>query len=356
VKQEIRQKETEFNFATILDFFLEYKVPIFIITVLAGILAFIFSGPYFIPPKFKSTVILYPATTNSISKALMSTNGSKEDLLAFGADEEAEQLLQLLQSDEITGKIIKKYDLMKHYRIDPNKPFPNTRLVKHFYNNVNYRRTEYLSIEISVLDESADTAAKIANDIALLVDSTKNDVQRKRAVDALKIIQEKYDEKVAFVNKMVDSLSKLGEMGVPQYSVQGSSIDEAYIKALSSGNQTVINELRKQKELLGKYGAVQKSFLDKIEFENKELSDLRARLEEARVDAEKMLPATFIVNKATPAERKYYPVRSLIVLISMASAFALSILFFAFLSHYRQYRSEKRIMAAAGRNKELADA
>ncbi|OFY89196.1 MAG: hypothetical protein A3K10_16535 [Bacteroidetes bacterium RIFCSPLOWO2_12_FULL_31_6] len=67
----------------------------------------------FIKDKFKSTVILYPTTTNSISKAIIAENFSnKEDVLKFGEVEEAEQLLQILNSDEIKHRIIEKYNLL----------------------------------------------------------------------------------------------------------------------------------------------------------------------------------------------------------------------------------------------------
>src|SRR5687768_17240371 len=100
------QNESDFNFAGILAFLLRYKWPILGATLVAGILAAIFSMPFFIPPKFESSVILYPSTTNSISDQLINSNpGENQDLLAFGEEEEAEQVLQILQSDVITNRI-----------------------------------------------------------------------------------------------------------------------------------------------------------------------------------------------------------------------------------------------------------
>src|ERR1039458_5642914 len=228
----------EFNFTTVLDFFIEFRWPLIIVTFIAGLAGFIFSMPAFMPPKFKSTVVLFPATTNSISKAILSENlGEKTDVLALGQEEEDEQLLQILQSDVITNKIIKKYNLMKHYRIDPNGAFPNTSLGKEFNKNITYRRTEYMSVEISVLDEDKDMAANMANDIASLADTAKNEVLHERARGVLAIVKQKYEEKQAFINKMADSLSKIGELGVPPYSVQGTStLSQDYFKAIAANN------------------------------------------------------------------------------------------------------------------------
>ncbi len=332
------QNESDFNFAGILAFLLRYKWPILGATLAAGVLAAIFSMPFFIPPKFESAVILYPSTTNSISKAILSSNpADKMDVLAFGEEEEAEQILQILQSDDITRRIIEKYNLMDHYRINKNGDYPLTKLVKKFKKNVKYRRTEYMSIEILVLDEDPETAANMANDIAALVDSTKNKVQRVRAMQAYDIVKKQYEEKVDFINDMVDSLQRLGELGVFSYDDQSAALSEGYANALIQRNEGALRELDKQRVVLGKYGPVQKSLIGRIDYDTDELAKLRTKYEQAKVDAENVLPATFIINHAVPAERKSYPVRSLIVAIAMLAAMAMSILYFAFKHNYQAY-------------------
>jgi hypothetical protein len=56
------------------------------------------------------------------------------------------------------------------------------------------------------------------------------------------------------------------------------------------------------------------------------LSYLKARYEEAKVDAEENLPQKFVVESAYKAEKKSYPVRWIIVLVSTLAAFFISIL------------------------------
>src|SRR5205809_930158 len=96
-----RDNRGEFNFASVLDFLLRHKWPILITTLAAGLVGYIFSAPVFIHPKYKATAILFPTTTSSISKVTTSTNPSdKADLMELGKEEEAEQLMQFLKSDE----------------------------------------------------------------------------------------------------------------------------------------------------------------------------------------------------------------------------------------------------------------
>ncbi len=51
---------------------------------------------------------MFPVATNSISKVLISQNsGIKEDILGIGEEEQAEQMLQMLNSNMIRDRIIK---------------------------------------------------------------------------------------------------------------------------------------------------------------------------------------------------------------------------------------------------------
>jgi capsular polysaccharide biosynthesis protein len=104
---------------------------------------------------------------------LLENPSSNTDLLEFGQEEQAEQLLQILYSYEIKMRIIKKYNLLKHYDIDSTSKYKMTRLFSQFKNNITFRRNEFMAVEINVLDKDPQYAADIANDIAALVDTEK---------------------------------------------------------------------------------------------------------------------------------------------------------------------------------------
>ena len=55
----------------ILDLY-QWRKPLAIFTLIASVLAAVVSSPLIITPKFKSTAVIYPTTTNSISQALKS--------------------------------------------------------------------------------------------------------------------------------------------------------------------------------------------------------------------------------------------------------------------------------------------
>jgi len=331
----------EISFADIIDFLIIYKKPILIVTLAAGLLAFIFSLPFFIPPKFKSSVILYPAKTSSVSRSFMGQYADQNDIAAFGVEEDCEKLLQILESDEIVDLISKKYDLYKHYEISNEDAYRQTNLKLRFKNNVTFRRTEYLSVEISVLDVNNIFAANMANEIARLADSVKNAIQRKRAKEALVIIKARYEEKEDQVKKEVDSLQKLGTYGVLNYEEQGSVLTEQYARALMSNQMNVAKELKEQEKNLAKYGPIHKNIINQIEKDAVFLTELEQKYAQARMDAEKPFSQTFIINKAVPAEKKATPLRGLIIGLAMLCAFASSILVLAIYSNYKRYLNNK---------------
>ena len=96
----------------------EYRKPILIILAVAALCAIIFSAPYFITPLYKSTTIIYPTSSNSISKVLISTTyQSEKDIMNIGEDEQTEQMLQVLNSNRVRDKVISRFNLMEHYDI-----------------------------------------------------------------------------------------------------------------------------------------------------------------------------------------------------------------------------------------------
>ena len=335
--------DNEFNFKSIADFLYLHRVKLIVICLAAAAFGFIFSLPYFMPPKYQSTLVFYPSTTSSISKALLSSdNISSPDVLAIGREDEAEQLLQFLQSDEITSKICAKYHLMRHYRIDPNSKYPHTKLENKFAENIKYRRTEYMSVEVSVLDEDKDTAAMIANDIGNLLDSAKGKVLQERAKEAFQIVQNKFNERQTYVQYMVDSIRHLGYKGVVNYTEQAAQLQTDEDEARSAGKTAIVKEMQDNMDTLARYGPAYDALTAELRYELGDIAQLKIKYEEAKVDAEQMLPAKFIINKATPAEKKASPDRILFMLICMASAFAISVIILGLIENFNKSKKKKQ--------------
>lgn len=304
-----------------------YKKHLFIVGILAVILSAIFSGPYFITPLYKSTVILYPTASNSISKVLLSDNFSNtKDVLEFGEIEQTEQMLQVLNSNKIRDRIISKYKLIEHYNIKPGSKFKMTQLHETYDNNFVFRRTEYMAVKITVYDKNPKLASLMANDVAELVDSTINNMQKKIAIKAYKIVETEYNELKTEIEKKEDSLTILRRYGVHDYESQSEMFNRQLAIEMAKGNTKGITRLENKLDTLAKYGGPYVSIRDALEHDKKQLSELKAKYEEAKVDAMESLPHTFVINTAYEAEKKSYPIRWLIVVISALSSLVLAVI------------------------------
>jgi uncharacterized protein involved in exopolysaccharide biosynthesis len=327
----------DFNSLNVLFFVYKWRKQLGLVGISAFIISCIIALT--IQEKYKSSVILFPATTNSISKALLTDNtNSNEDVLQFGEEEEAEQMLQILSSDEVRARICDKYHLMEHYGIDPDDQYKRTKLYDEFLQNINFKRTEYMSVKIEVMDESADTAALIANDIAALHDSTKTRIQHERAREALKIVEREYLAKQKEIKKMEDSIKVLNSYGVFDYESQSEVTSEQYAIAIAKNDTRAIKSLEEKLEIIGKYGSAYVSLRDDLVLQRKQMNLLKSKYDEAKVDAEQVLSQKFVVSNAFPAEKKSYPIRWLIVVVSTLSALLIAVITILLVENIKQFR------------------
>ena len=342
---------------SLLILIVKWRKPLAIALILAGVASTFFSSPLFITPKFKSSVIFFPSATNSLSKAILEqTTSDKQDILAFGEEEQAEQMLQILNSDEIREIIISKYDLVNHYHINSSSDFPRTELYEDFKDNISFSRTEFMSVRIDVLDEDPQIAANIANDISSLLDSMKTKIQHQRASEALAIVEKTYQEKQAELKSKEDSIQKLRILGVIDYPSQAEILSSAFTnatgvfvnetaaltvlekyhdendtsvintKARIKGAEAKIKNLQNGLDKLTLYGGASVGLNSEVGYDREELSKLKQQYEKVKLDANQSLSHKFVVNNAVKAEKKSYPVRWLIVTLSIIGTFIVSIL------------------------------
>jgi len=319
------QTNQAFDSSKLLVFIFRWRKVFLVTGLAAAILATIFSSPVFIAPLYRSTVIMYPASSNSISKSLLNDNaGASQDILEFGEDAQTEQMLQILNSSKIRDKVIQTYNLAAHYGIDDHSRYKNLRLYRKYESNITFKRTEYMAVKISVLDKDPQVAANIANTIAALLDSVKNEMQKERAIQGFRIMEAEYLKLQKEVRAMEDSLTELRKLGVHDYETQAEMINQQLAIEIAKGNQRGIDALERKLDILAQFGGPYVSLRDALEYEKKQLSFVKAKYEESKMDATQYIPQKFVVESAYKSERKAYPIRWVIVLVSTLSALFMS--------------------------------
>lgn len=350
------QQHNTYNSKYLCKLLVEYRKPILIILAVAALCAVIFSAPFFITPLFKSTTIIYPTSSNSISKVLISTTyQSEKDIMNFGEDEQTEQMLQVLNSNRVRDKVISRFNLMEHYNIKPDSKYPYTKLNKLYDARIKFRRTEYNAVKITVLDSDAALSARIANEIAEIFDSTMNQMQKEVAVKAFRLVEEEYTTLWNEMHQLEDSLNTLRKLGVFDYESQVEMLSQQMAVELGKGNTQGINNIQKQLDILAEYGGASYAINERLDNDRLQLSLVKSKYEEAKMDATQDIPHKFVVTSAFQAERKSYPIRWIIVVVTVLSTFLLLIFCIVFHDRSKDFfrrEAEKNSVTKTTQNKE----
>lgn len=294
--QEYTQSITYF-----IKLIIKWKKQFIVITIATILLSALFSSKYFIKPKYKSFSIVYPA-----------------NLSPYSSESKSEQMMQVFESADIQNSVIKKFNLAEHYNIDTTKIAGVSELMTEYESNVVVARTDYESILIKVLDTDPKMACDITLEIIRAFNEKVRTLQREKSKELLEVRRRQLADRrreLDSVNVLLQNLRS--NYGLLDYGSQVKEFTKGYIKSLTSSGknkeiyQMIGNLQQKGGEfytLSRVYDGILNSYNEtKVEYDNT-LTDLNKEL-------------TY-VNKITEpiiADKKTYPIRWLIVLISVLS-------------------------------------
>ncbi|ABG59441.1 hypothetical protein [Cytophaga hutchinsonii] len=155
---------------------------------------------FMMPVYYKSTSIVYAYNPEAYDPRNIWDSKNP-----YGSSADADRIMAIAQSREVQNYITEKYDLMKHYDIDPTHWRAKVDLTNKFQGNLNIVENDLSAIEISFLDENADTAAMIVNDIVAKTDEINKkpllEFSKKLFESSEKILNERYSG--------IDSIQKI---------------------------------------------------------------------------------------------------------------------------------------------------
>ncbi len=222
-----------------------------------------------IKPLYKSSAVIFPTNSNRLSKAIMDYHYSL-DFMDYGIERDCEYAIQILSSKRMQQAVCEHFNLMEHYAIKGSNPL--FKLEKQYRSNISVKRTEFLGVEIGVLDQDPQWAADIANYMATMYDTLCHEIHHDRAESAANVM----NGVVASLEQQIDSI------------------------AATSGKSTWKSTL----------------IADKCE----QLADLQRRAIQTNVDKDTEVSYKYLVDEAVAADKKAYPKRMLIVLAGMLGA------------------------------------
>src|SRR5690554_1112788 len=308
----MEKKKSEHNINELLVFTYKNRKPLMLTGLIAGVVSIIVS--LFLPVLYRSDAIVFPAATSTVSfNALSNAKASSMD---FGEEENAEQLIQILQSSPLRNRVIEKFNLAEVYKIDPEAESFHHKLGKAYGSHIHFERTRYGSVKISVLDESPQLAADIANKIVQLIDTVKNDLIKERTIPAYEINKRKLNQLKAAQEQLTSEMDSLSKLGVVNARAR-SSLFAALNNAKTPEDKAFF---KNQIEVNLKYGARYDALTDLSEFRTEKMTDQEVSYEQAESDAVENFNHKFVVESAVASDKKAKPKRMVIVLVFTLAA------------------------------------
>ncbi|OFX58778.1 MAG: hypothetical protein A2066_18580 [Bacteroidetes bacterium GWB2_41_8] len=302
-----------FDNENLLEIIWKWRKHLIIVAILAMIASAFFSSSMFIKPKYKSTARIYPSN----------------NIYVFSDESQSEQLLEFITSLDIKLRTIEAFNLGEVYKISKNDPQYMTNVLLEFNDNISFKKTEYETVEISVLDTDPQRACDLCDSIIHFLDEKIGKLHKIKHDEVAAIAKKDY----VFISHKVDSLEeKLNffrkEYQILDFRTQAEEITKGMVKVLSSqqknsaGGKELSQWLKNLSEKGGEY-----EILDKQQNKLVSQKDSIMKVYDQSVSsANKKIVFGQRVQNPIPADKKSYPVRSLILLLSTFSAIFVAML------------------------------
>ncbi len=320
------ENRDKYNAFSLLQFMWKWRKWLLIVCVAAFVVSALCS--FLVRPRFKSTALIYAPRTSSVSKILLNEQNYNErlEIKALATMDETEQMLPFLNAVAIKDSLIKKYNLAEYYNIDLGKPGGQTKLYKTVTNNMTIKRTEYGAISVTISDWDPQRAYEMTLDVMRWLDTIKNNIEHERALAAYTILQNQLDSINQAIADVNDSIQELMTHGVFDVKLQSERLTQQYAIAVAQGNAAAMQRVRKEQDTIAKYGAKLTSYQD-LEYNFSKYHALcKQKMMDAKMDMTTIMPVKFVIDQPYPADKKFYPKKSIIVVVSTLCAFVLAMI------------------------------
>jgi len=208
------QKATTDNAFSLLYIFQtirKYLLYIGGVVLLACILAFVFTIPYFYPPEFEASTIIYP---NSAERADLDNLFHKEPKqYVYGSGKEAEKLVNIASSRTLKFEVIDSLDLWTVYDINKDDPdaYPKHYVLQTFDSYVSIGRAAGDGVEIVALDVDPQRAADIVNLVAYKINEHNREMlnrNKESIINLYKSGQTKLEQRLTLLQDSVRIIRK----------------------------------------------------------------------------------------------------------------------------------------------------
>jgi|GEM_PF-3030774 len=293
---------------------------IFVLTgFVSGILGVLIS--FILPVYYQSSATIFPAAISYVeSTDLVYRRGNINE---FGDTEQAEQLLEMFNSQNFQRKIIEKANLFDHYSISPERAQSNFKIFQRYRSLIKASRTRYNAVKLDVKDKSPEKAAEIVNLIVDELDDFRNEVIGRRIESHIITLEKSRDSLSSEWELWQDSLLTLQQRGVV-----GMEERAALLESLGNvrGNTT---EIQERIDANFRWGAQFDIVEREVSFIQMQLNTIDKILFQWKTNAAEGVSQQFVFERGQIPDKKHSPKR-LFVVLGVVGLALISMLFYLY--------------------------
>jgi len=307
-------ESNNFDFSAIVKIVRKNLWLFVVVGIIAVIISAIFSGPAFMEPKFKSVAVVYPYNINTYSD-----------------ESETEQLLQLFEASAIRDTLIEKFDLWKRYEIEKGADKAKFFLYEEYNDRVVTSKTMYESVLLEVMDEDPDTAKLMADEILYQLNERIKRHRNQWGVSRAGSYRKQMEHQLALIDTLESRIAEISkEKRVLDYEAQTRELVRAYVDELArSGNSKQSEDIAIWLGQLQQSGSLVQTLQAVSDYSAEQYGVLASKyLDWRAIGYEDINYLDVVVSPEVP-DKKAWPVRWLVVLLSLVSALVLTLIFLA---------------------------
>lgn len=299
-----------------------WKTPLTVVFVLSFLGSAIFSSPMFVKPKFKSFARVYPT-----------------NLKKYSDESPTEQMIQMLESDAIRDTLCSRFNLDTLYDIESDEPYYKDLLYKEYSDHVQFKKTKFESVEIEVLSTNPQVAYEMVKSIIDLYNIQVKTLQDEKLVEAVNTVKEMMDQKKGEMDFLESELNVLRrEFGILDYGSQVKNLSKEYYKLLARSNvdPNKIANVKAELDNLKLKGVEYENLSARLWSVRDSYSSFKLKYEEHVKELNRKKEYAMKIVNPYKADKKTYPVRWLIVLVSVAIAMSGALGVISFLDRFER--------------------
>lgn len=298
----------------------KYRVHILLSALLAGIMGIVIS--FLLPVYFLSTATVYPAAITYVeSTDLVYRQGNINEL---GDTEQAEQILEMLSSQDFKNKIIQKASLFDHYEINTNATSAWHKIHKKYQELIQADRTRFNAVNVKVKDRNPEKAAEIVNLILDELDAFRHQIIGSRIRSHYNTLQHSRDSLQQVMNRWTDSLLQLQAMGVVSKDERAALLETS--GNIRGNNADIQQRIDANLQKGAQYDIVERNVIF-VQSQISTMDKIRLQLQS------NLSPGTeqqFVFEKGHVPDKKHSPKRMYVVLGTIGFC-VLMVIFYLFL-------------------------